>query len=559
MHKILQETLRDEIISESIKKFSRRGEFLIYGVAGVQKILPVAAAFAKNPRPMIILVSDREKIPAWHDDLAEFLPNAQIFELPELDLIEINASTVGIERQAKRLEILAKLLRGEKIIVISSTIAAVKKDFSRKDFLNFQIHVESGQNFSQENFLSKLINFGYERADEVDSIGKFSVHGGIIDIFPVNEQNPRRIEFFGDEIDSIREIDFNTLRSKKKIPEVTIFPIKNFNKGSEPFLTCAGENSTVIFDEPARIFESIRNLTAENPNLKKNIFTFEQLVKSSRGGSLIYLELMMKKVRALEPTENFGITAANVTSFQGQTQFFIEEITRLLEFGQKIYILFASESKLSGIQKLLAEKNISDINFQIGTLSDGFTLPNAKLTVFTEKNIFGEQIQRKKIRKYQDSGEKIRHFSDIHPGDYVVHVDNGIGKYLGVETLEFDGVHKDFLAIQYGGTDKLYIPVEQVQLLQKYISDDGSIPKLSRLGSGDWARTKSKAAASAEDIAEKLLELYAKREKSDGFAFAQDDSSQNLKMPFLMKKRPIKFAQSKKLSKIWNFHAPWTD
>lgn len=526
MHKILEEALRDEMISVAAKKFSLRGEFLIYGVSGSQKILPMAAGYALNPRPTIILLSDREKISPWRDDLAELLPNVEVVELPELDLIDVQASTVGIERQAKRLEILSRLLRGEKIIVLATAVAAVKKDFSRQDFLRLQLRVENGQTLSRENFLSKLDEFGYERADEIDAIGKFSVHGGIVDVFPVNEPQPYRVEFFGDEVESIRVVDFDTLRSQKKICFVTIIPIKNFGASAEPFLTCAGDNATIIFDEPARIFESINTLTAENPVLKRKIFKFEQLVEAARSSTVIHFELMMKKIRGVKPTESIGITAANVTSFQGQTKFFLDELARLLEFGQNIFILFASQAKLNGVMKLLYERGLTGIALQLGNLSDGFTLPNAKLTVLTEQNIFGGQIHHKRQNVQSVSGEKIRHFSDIHPGDYVVHIENGIGKYLGVETLEFDGVRKDFLHIQYSGADKLFIPVDQVQYLQKYISDDGAVPKLSRLGSGDWARAKSRASAAVEDIAEKLLELYAQRQQATGFAFAEDDATQ---------------------------------
>ena len=468
---------------------------------------------------------NREKISPWRDDLAELLPGVEVVELPELDLIDVNASTIGLERQAKRLAILSRLLRGDKFIVLATAVAAVKKDFSRQDFFKAQLRVEVGQSLSLENFLTRLDEFGYERADEIDAIGKFSVHGGIVDIFPVNEPQPCRVEFFGDEIDSIRAVDFNTLRSVKKIQSATILPIKPFTKTSEPFLTCAGENGTVVFDEPARIFEAIRTLTAENPDLKKKIFTFEQLVKASRSGSLIFFELLMKKIRGVEPTETIGITAANITSFRGQTKFFLEETARLLELGQKIFILFASEAKLLGVTKLLREVNLTGVNLQLGNLSDGFTLPNIKLTVITEKNIFGGQSHHRRA-KFSDVGDKIRHFSDIRPGDYVVHVENGIGKYLGVETLEFDGVRKDFLNIQYGGADKLFVPVEQVRYLQKYISSDGAVPKLSRLGSGDWARAKSRAASAVEDIADKLLELYAKRQQAQGFAFDADDATQ---------------------------------
>ncbi len=525
MHNILTEALRDEMIREAAKKFSRRGEFVIYGVTGSQKVLTLAAAFAQNPRPMIILVSGREKIPEWRDDLKEFLPEVEVAELPELDLIDVQASTVGVERSAKRLEVLARLLRGDRFIVLATATAAVKKDFSRQDFLKFQERVEVGQRLTLEKFLARLNEFGYERADEIDAIGKFSVHGGIVDIFPINEPQPCRVDFFGDEVDSIRAIDFETLRSTKKLQAVTILPIKKFGATSEPFTTCAGENGTIVFDEPARIFEAIQALTHEDPDLKKKIFTFAQIVQASRAGSLIHFELMLKNVRALEPTETIGITAANVTSFQGQTKFFMDEIVHMLELDQKIFFLFTSEAKMTGMKRLLDERGLRDINLQFGNLSDGFTLPNIKLTVLTERNIFGGQVRRQRL-KPAEAGERIRTFSDIHPGDYVVHVENGIGKYIGVETLEFNGVRSDFLHIQYGGADKLFIPVDQARYLQKYISGDGTVPKLSRLGSGDWVKAKSRAKASVEDIAEKLIELYARRQNAPGFAFDADDATQ---------------------------------
>lgn len=526
MHKVLEEALRDSSVLTAVKKFSMRGEFLVYGVAGSQKVLPVAAAYELNPRPMIILVSDRENISAWQNDLEEFLPAVEVVELPELDLIDVQASTIGIERQAKRLEIISRLMRGEKLIVLSSTVAAVKKDFSRQDLLLYQLRVEVGQSLSLEKFLLKLNELGYERADEVDAIGKFSVHGGIVDLFPINEHSPCRIEFFGDEVDSLREIDFNTFRSKKKLQALTILPIKTFGTNSEPFMTCVGEHGTIIFDEPARIYETVSKLTIESPELKKKIFTFAELVQSSRVGTLIYLELMLKNIREVEPQETIGITANNVTNFQGQTKFLLDEVSRLIDLGQNIFILFSSQSKMLGLEKLLTENNLRGINFQLGNLSGGFSLPNARLIVLTEKNIFGGQIHRHKNKKFDNAGDKIKHFSDIKPGDYVVHVDNGIGKYLGVETMEFDGVRKDFLNIQYGGADKLFIPVEQVSCLQKYISDDNATPKLSRLGSGDWIKAKSRASAAVEDIADKLIELYARREKASGFAFGVDDATQ---------------------------------
>ena len=257
MNKILQTILKDETVKDIAANFARHKEFLIYGLSGTQKAVTIAAAFAKNPRPLIIIVSEREKISAWQDDLSALLPKTEIEELPELDLFSVRG-TVGIERKARRLELLSKVAGGQPVIILATAAAAVTKDFSRQ---NFSVRLELGENFSQEILISKLVEFGYERADEIDAIGKFSVRGGIIDIFAINAQKPYRVEFYGDTVDSMREINFETLRSERNIEVADILPIvSGETKNAEPVTTCAGTKGTVIFDEPARIRENIEKL-----------------------------------------------------------------------------------------------------------------------------------------------------------------------------------------------------------------------------------------------------------------------------------------------------------
>ena len=523
MHKILETLLNDGTVKEIAENFSRRKEFVIYGLSGSQKTAVIAAAFAKNPRPTIIFVDGREKISAWQNDLSEFLPDVEVVELPEADLFDVRAEISGLERTAKRLEIFSRIYQGEPIIIFASAISAVKKDFSPKNFFDTQIKISVGQNFSQEDLIFKLVKLGYERADDVDTFGKFSVRGGIVDIFAVNSKKPYRLEFFDDVVDSIRILNAETLRSEKNLAEINILPIKSDGgKNFEPFTACA-KNPAIIFDEPARIKENISALVKESPDLKKNIFTFEQLIKNSRAGSLIYLQLMLKKIPAAELDATFGITAEKVPSFNGQEDFFMSEIKNYLGLGRRIFILSPSEKKLGEIKTFLNDNEF--INFSVGNLSEGFVFQNSKLAVITERDIFGSQIERRKIKtKYP--GEKIKNFREIKVGDYVVHEANGIGKYLGVETLEFEGIKKDYLNIQYGGGDKLYLPTDAVSVLQKYIGGEDATPKLSTLGSGDWIRAKNRAKSAVEDIAEKLIEIYAQRKAAQGFAFAEDDDTQ---------------------------------
>lgn len=530
MREILESILADEKISETAKFFSRQGEVLVYGLSGSRKAAVVAASFMKNPCSTVIVVSGREKILSWQNDLSEFLPNIEVEELPEEYLFKVRAETIGLERAARRAEILARLSDGKPLIILATPAAVIKRGFSRKKFLESQLELRLGKNFSQEELLKKFFELGYERASEVDAQGKFSVRGGIIDIFPINFQSPYRLEFFDESLESIRELDGETLRSKKNCKSLKILSVSLAeSENSESCLTCAGNGGTIIFDEPARIKESIESLAKEDPEVGKNIFSFEELVKFSRAGSLIHLQLLLKKIPEISAEKIIGITATGTTAFQGQKKLFVSEIKSSLELSRKIFIILSTRKKFESIKNLLtAEKIFSEdrIIFLLGSLAEGFIFPSAKIVVITEKDIYGNQPERRRRKFSRHAGERIKNFREIQPGDYVVHAANGIGKYLGIENIELDGVRKDYLQIQYGGGDKLYLPTDSVQFLQKYIGGEDSVPKLSTLGSGDWTRAKNRAAAAVEDIAEKLIEIYAKREASSGFAFAEDDVSQ---------------------------------
>ena len=512
MYKILDLILDDKDVATVAKNFFKVENFSIAGLSSTAKIAVIAAAYKKNPRPLLI-VAERENISAWQSDLQEFLPDVTIDELPEVDIFNVKAGVVGIERKAQRLQLLTRLINGENIILIASPVAVAKKDFSRADFFDAQIQVEVGENLSLRNFIQDLADGGYERADEVDTIGKFSVRGGIVDIFAVNAPNPFRLEFFDETVDSIRELNVETLRSIKNLKEITILPL-NFETQNTNDLSIYSTIDLII-DEPARVKEKIDALTLEDAEVAENIFIYEELTRGKR----IFLESL---------GNGFQIKTAPVASFNGQKDFFAHEIKSQVKRGRKIIILFTSDKKLARVKNFLDALEIptgKQVILKRGTLNDGFSFPDANIVVITEKNIYGTQREHRRTKpKY--AGDTFKHFSEIRAGDYVVHPANGIGKYLGIETLQIDGVKKDYLQIQYGGGDKIYLPTESVNRLQKYIGGENAVPTLSKLNTGDWARTKSRAAAAVEDIAEKLIEIYAKRLASKGFAFAEDDATQ---------------------------------
>ena len=540
MHSLLAALLQDSLIRDVRNCFAGNTQSLVYGLAGSQKHAVFAACYADAPRPLILLTHQHESLSDWRQDLHALLPDTEVLELPELDAMDVQATAKGIELSARRMEVLGHLMRGENCIVLAEAAAAVQKGMSRAEFERMSISISLGDVLPREKLLERLVQLGYEHAPEVERIGQFSARGGIVDVFPVNSLVPQRIEFFDDEVDSIRDFDAESKRSIRNVSRISIFPLAQTDKGGRPelFLNYLSEGGTVIFDEPMRIREQIRKLTKENPEIRKNIFRWEDLLEAAAEHNVIYAAWMLQQIHGAEPRNDIGFTVTSMTPFQRQMNLFEDEAGRWLSQKYKTLVLLGDRQKLDNLHDLLARRGIASaelpagnlpsdrrLNLQVGDFSTGFELASAKLVVVTEKDIFGRQKKRMP-RAAASSGERIAHFRDIKPGDYVVHVNHGIGKYLGVETLEVGGVHKDYLHIKYGGDDKLFVPTDQVQYLQKYIGGEGEIPRLHRMGGTEWVKAKARAKASVEDIAHKLIDIYARRKKAEGFAFSADDNSQ---------------------------------
>ena len=515
-------------------------ETLVYGLTGSQKHVVLAAAYSTAPQPLVILVHSDEAISDWREDLLSLLPGTEVLELPELDMMTVQAEARSMERSARRMDVLVRLMRKDNVIVLAKATAAVQKGMSRQDFARLSLNIGMGEEIPLEKLLQRLVQLGYEHADEVERIGQFSARGGIVDVFPINAENPVRIEFFGDEVDSLREFDLSTKRSLKNISSAAIMPLAQTDSTgqAEVFLSYLEGQGAVLFDEPMRLREQMRTMVRENPDIKNKVFSWENIQEAARENRVIYSAMLLQQVHGAEATQTISFTAPNVASFQRQMDLLVNEISRWLAQKQHILILLGEKAKADSLRELLArhrypslvieegaELRTDCVNIQVGRLINGFELAASSLVVVTEKDIFGH-AKRRAIRK-QGKDEKLSHFRDIKPGDYVVHAAHGIGKYIGVETLDVGGIHKDYLHIKYGGDDKLYVPTEQVNLLQKYIGAEGEVPRLHRMGGTEWVKAKARAKKSVEDIAKQLIEIYAKRKQAKGFAFSPDDSSQH--------------------------------
>ena len=515
-------------------------QILAHGFAGSMKHAAIAAAYDEHPRPLAIVTSGREALRGWQEDLAALLPEADVYELPELDRMDFAApgAAKGLERSAQRMNILARLLRHEPIIVLADIGAAAQKGLSTAEFSRAALSLRLGEKLPRETLLERLAALGYEHAAEVEHAGHFSVRGGIVDIFPINALSPIRVEFFDTEIDSMREYDPLTKRSIKNIGTASVMPLRAADdEGEACFLTYLGTAGVTLFDEPSRLISALADAVQEDEVRAARLFSWEDLAAAGAAGHEVFAALMSRSFPACTPTALIGFEMVPMTAFQRQFALLESELRRYLADGTQVLILAGGVERANLVRDMLTGWKIPAVVLRqdgaaakeavlvtSGALRAGFELSSAHVAVLTEQDVFGRH--KAKLRRAPSAGERIRHFREIAPGDYVVHVSHGIGKYLGVETLEVAGVHRDYLRILYGGDDKLFVPTDQVGLLQKYIGAEGAAPRLHRMGTADWARARAKAQKSVEDIADHLLELYAARQLARGHAFTPDDAMQ---------------------------------
>ena len=515
-------------------------QILAHGFSGSMKHAATAAAYDANPRPLAIVTSGREALRAWQEDLAALLPEADVYELPELDCMDFAAhgAAKGLERSAQRMNILARLLRCEPIIVLADIGAAAQRGLSTAEFSRAALSLRLGESLPREYLLERLSALGYEHAAEVEHVGQFSVRGGIVDIFPINALSPIRVEFFDAEIDSMREYDPLTKRSIKNISTASVMPLRAADdEGEACFLTYLSGEGVTIFDEPLRLIAALADAAQEDEVRAARLFSWEELVAAGAAGHEIFASLMSRTFPACTPAALISFQMVPMTAFQRQFALLESELRRYLADGVQVLILAGGVERANAVRDMLTgwkipavllrregEEHREAVAVASGALRAGFELSAAHIAVLTEQDIFGRH--KVKLRRTASAGERIRHFREIAPGDYVVHVSHGIGKYLGVETLEVAGIHRDYLRIQYGGDDKLFVPTDQVGLLQKYIGSEGAAPRLHRMGTADWVRARAKAQKSVEDIADHLLEIYAQRQLAHGHAFTPDDAMQ---------------------------------
>ena len=518
---------------DGLKAFRQKGKSVIYGLSGSQKSFLLSRAVPEEQvQAIIIVVHDKEHKELWERDLAFFWPHVQVLPFPITERVEFTTVARSLEGQGAQMRALSMLAWNRPVVVIATVEEATQYVVSPQYVISQSIHFEVSQSVERNELLEALVKIGYERVDQVEQRGHFSVRGDIFDIFPVNSDDPIRIEFFGDEIDTMRHFSVDTQRSIETIDAYTVTPFFLTNDEADSTLLSYAKEGLIIYDEPVRIQESLKKFLKEDASHRKQHCEWSELQRSVDAKIQVAFTFMQQRSIGLAGFYPIGIQGKTMTSFERQIPLLMDEIKQWQKLGNQVVLVINNLQRREGIEKALhgdgiAYKLCESWNFEPdtvhlmqGLLTDGFELPHSRLVVVVEGNIYGQQ--KRKLRNKPKKGQEINYFTDLSIGDYVVHSMHGIGKYVGLKTIETEGIHRDYIEIAYAGTDRLYLPASNLDQLQKYIGNEGDVPRIHKMGGSDWRKAVTKAQKSIDDLADKLVELYAKREITEGFAFLPD-------------------------------------
>ncbi|MDP7639692.1 MAG: CarD family transcriptional regulator, partial [Candidatus Hydrogenedentes bacterium] len=507
----------------------------VVGPWGSAKALVAAQLAQAAGASLLYLTAGRIESESALDDLCSFAGPERCAVLPAWEVLPTDAMQPADDIVAERMSALqhmANALEDGEPIYATVSVRSFLQPVVRRDTLTGEtVRMKVGGEYDLEAIVARLVDMGYERELMVEQRGELCVRGGIFDVFPISGELPFRIEFLGDEVESIRRFEPETQRSVDTLDHVSILPrsekelLRDQSKGGAPLAPLTeyfGENTLLVTDEPMAVRQEAERLLEEFRDTPYMI-PWDEAMRHAKG----FESVEIAQVAYAKEAGKTRLTASmkSMSSWSGQVDGFWEQLERWDLDGYAVRIYCNNTGERRRLVELLEERGYRldqgalDLEIAIGALRDGFDSPKDKLAVLSEREIFGRKYIKRARRRFS-AGTAITTFSDLRAGDYVVHTQHGIGRYLSLK--RFEGKAADFLGIQYKSGDIMYVPVTHVDLIQKYVGGDGAVPKMDKLGGDTWARTKKKVKQSVLDMTSELVRLYAKRETMQGHAFTLD-------------------------------------
>ena len=531
--------------------------------------LPILAALSLDLNIPILLVTEKnDKALVMMDELGFWLPNRPRYHFSEPTPLFYEPAAWGAVTRRDRLQALTSLamyhLPGNKKlqeppVIVTSLRALMTRTLPRRDFLVNSKTIRLNQNFNPEELQRQWVGIGYESVDTVVDFGQFSRRGGILDVWTPAEPFPARLEFFGDEVDTLRQFDPASQRTIRNLEELLITPAREFLPGKAKDILPEGVNvdefylpmihrmASSIFDYLPKnalvLVDDINNIQTFGEEIEEQAvklrqesiedgilpadfpvpyLTWSELIDAIQSGR--WCELSRSTEAEGSP---LGDSFTPGRRFGGQVKPFMESLEQDCIDDIPTEIVTRQLSRLKELWRDQSE-GLEDSRqpiFHDGSLAEGWLLSEDGQPIFqliTDSEIFGWERPQPRPRMKQSAQPPESTFTDLNPGDWVVHVDYGVGRFSGLVRRTLEGTEREFLCVEYDGGDQLFVPIHQADRLSRYIGPEGTSPSPSRLGSADWAQTKQNVREAVIQVAQDLLELYAKRESAAGYAFKPD-------------------------------------
>ena len=595
-----------------IRQLKKPGIVQVSGCLDSQKAHFTNGLLREFPFRLIVAENDL-KAKAFYEDFRLYDP--EVLYYPARDLIFYQADVSGGDLVRERMRVLRALLEKRPVTIVTTMSALMMPQTPLSGIVSRILHFDKKSTVDERKLSAQLVEMGYEKSPQVEEPGQFSIRGGIIDIFDMTEENPYRIELWGDSVESIRSFDVLSQRSVENLDEIAIYPatelmlsearrqdgfarikketkqyakklreqgnpeaahrietqIKEIEESAQEFGSVVNlesfvhyfypqtesfleffhpETTAVFLDEPQHLSETANALETEFresmtgrlekgyilPGQAQLLYPEKEIAGKLSQYRAVSLAALDAKSSLFKPDRRFEITVRSMPSYNNSFEALLKDLKRYKKNGSRVLLLCASRTRAKRLAADLREQELSafysedpdrevlpgETELFYGHVEKGFEYPMLKFTVISEGDIFGAPKKKKrKIQRYE--GTKIRDFGELKVGDYVVHETHGLGIYQGIEKVEMEGTVRDYMKISYRDGGNLYVLATGLDAIQKYASADAAKkPKLNKLGTQEWHKTKTRVRAAVDEVAKDLVELYAARQNGKGYAFSED-------------------------------------
>ena len=529
----------------------------VTGLASVHKAQMAAALALRTGKPLVMVCTDEGEANRLAGDL-ETLLGISALRLYARELFIRPGAVASRQWEMARIGALYALAKGEGRLVVCTAEGLLQKTAPAQRLLDSALTLEIGGRWDLSELPLRLVAAGYTRCDQVEGVGQFALRGGILDVFSPLMEEPVRCEFFDDEIDSLGSFDTTTQRRTKNLDSALVLPAAELPGDTPPAsaFNCLPADALICLCETSRIAERVKNvlfqakedteslLAAGEPNgdLMRLLLSQNEWLSQLERFSVCMMEALPTSRYPLNPRTLLTISAKQLSAYGGSLDAAAGDLEHYRSAGFAALLLCGNPTRAKNLQRMLQERDIpaaldfdgkalpqpGEVRLTVGALSAGAEYPQLSLAILTEGQLTaaasGKAPARRAVKK--DSRQKLLSYTDLTPGDLVVHAHHGIGRFEGMRKMPVDGVEKDYIKIAYAGGDSLYVPATQLDLVSKYIGgggEDSQRPaKLNKLGGADWTKQKARAKAAAKDLAKGLIALYAERQRRPGFAFSPD-------------------------------------